>query len=118
MRPALDALKRATLASQSVNAEPSFAPETLKGARTRGVKGREEAQGRGLILSGNGPHGGVGNAGRNVVLYGLPGRLMPNHLREYLRGFSFSPKDSEKTQVEKVQGCAFDIAHILTSLTN
>lgn len=107
-QPALKALQGATVAFMSVNPqikseEEVEAPTSI---RTRGMKGREQALERGVRLMGNGPHGGLNAAtsGRNVVLYGLPGYLEPSILREYLRGFNFAARESEKTQVQKLHG--------------
>jgi hypothetical protein len=101
-------LKGATIASTPITSllktdEEVNAPILSRG---RGLKGREEALERGLELKGDGPHGGLKAAlsGQNVVLYGLPGSLQPLQLREYLRGFKFSARESEKTQVQKLLG--------------
>jgi hypothetical protein len=105
MHPALGALRGATVGSIPFNFRPSPLPDVpAPPPRTRGVKGREQARERGLTLTGNGPRGGVSGAGKNVVLYGLPGKLSHNRVRDHLRGFSFAPGESERTQVEKVLG--------------
>ncbi|KAH9856945.1 hypothetical protein C2E23DRAFT_865593 [Lenzites betulinus] len=57
--------------------------------RTRGVKGRVEAARRGVI-SGDGPGGSITGGGRNVVLYGLPGKLVPGALIDSLQEFKLA----------------------------
>ncbi|KAI0831367.1 hypothetical protein BC628DRAFT_1353406 [Trametes gibbosa] len=69
--------------------------------RARGVKGMVEAARRGII-SGDGPNGGVTGSGRNVVLYGLPGKLTPEHVLDNLQGFKLAGVEHGKEVVVKL----------------
>jgi len=62
-----------------------------------------EAAERGLI-SGNGPRGGVVNEGRNVVLWGLPGRLTPEGLKGLLQNFKLAGTEGGKMEFVKTEG--------------
>ena len=64
-------------------------PNPLRIGRMRGSVGRQEAANKGLI-DGNGPNGGTSGHGKNVVMWGLPGKLPPAGLRNYLRAFQLA----------------------------
>jgi hypothetical protein len=70
--------------------------------RSRGAKGRENAMNRGVI-TGNGPDAGVRERGKNVVVWGLPGRLTPEDLREYLKGFRLAGSTSGEHDIIKIE---------------
>jgi len=59
------------------------------------VEGRQEAANRGL-LTGNGPDGGLASNGKNVIMWGLPGKLEPAYLKSYLKRFTLSGKTGEE----------------------
>ncbi len=69
--------------------------------RMRGQKGMLEAAQRGAI-SGDGPSGGITGSGRNVVLYGLPGKLHAGVLLDNLRGFKLAGAEFGKEVVVKL----------------
>ncbi|KAI0670319.1 hypothetical protein C8Q78DRAFT_1079296 [Trametes maxima] len=70
--------------------------------RARGPKGVLEAGQRGAI-TGNGPSGGVTGAGRNVVIYGLPGKLPPSTLADNLRDFKLAGTEYGREVVVKLE---------------
>jgi hypothetical protein len=63
--------------------------------RRRGAEGRQEAANRGL-LTGDGPDGGLASNGKNVIMWGLPGKLEPEYLKSYLKRFTLSGKKGEE----------------------
>jgi len=75
--------------------------ENLAG-RSRGVKGREEAMNRGT-LDGNGPDAGVRERGKNVVVWGLPGKLTTDQLREYLKNYRLAGTGGGREEILKLE---------------
>ncbi|KAF5386888.1 hypothetical protein D9615_001895 [Tricholomella constricta] len=69
--------------------------------RTRGSKGRAEAIARGAI-QGTGPRGQFPNAERNVVMWGLPGRLESNELEAALHGFKLARSAKGQATIVKI----------------
>jgi hypothetical protein len=67
--------------------------------RMRGSFGRQEAANKGLV-DGNGPNGGTSGNGKNVIMWGLPGKLPPDGLRNYLRAFRLSDASDEESIVK------------------
>ena len=67
--------------------------------RMRGVRGREQAAQRGLV-SGNGPNGGVTGSGKNVVIYGLPGKMTEEAAGYYLKSFKLAGLAGDKDIVK------------------
>ncbi|GLB35418.1 hypothetical protein LshimejAT787_0209830 [Lyophyllum shimeji] len=88
LRDNLRALERLTICGIPIKAQ---AVDFQEGGlpRTRGSKGRAEASARGAI-QGNGPRGNFPNTERNVVIWGLPGKLDPQELEEKLRDFKLA----------------------------
>lgn len=72
--------------------------------RVRGVKGRLEAAERGLI-TGNGPAGGVKDSARGVVIWGLPGKMTPDSLKDYLKNFKLAGLEAGKVPIIKLEVC-------------
>jgi len=98
----LTALRNATISSLPITSVSS-PPPTSSAARTRGTKGRMAAAERGLFF-GDGPRGGVVNEGKNVVLWGLPGRLTPEGLKGLLRNFKLAGTEGGKKEFMKLEG--------------
>ncbi|KAI8998580.1 hypothetical protein BD414DRAFT_512189 [Trametes punicea] len=97
---AYKALNSTVVGGKRVQARPiSIVPEI---PRSRGIKGRLEAAQRGII-TGNGPSGGVTSSGRNVVLYGLPAKVIPAVLVEALRSFKLAGTEFGKEVVVKLE---------------
>ncbi|KAF8481529.1 hypothetical protein JB92DRAFT_3037493 [Gautieria morchelliformis] len=69
--------------------------------RSRGVKGRDSAVNRG-VTTGNGPDAGVRERGRNVVVWGLPGKLTVEGLKEHLRSFRLAGSVNGEKDVIKL----------------
>lgn len=74
-------------------------PNPLRMTRTRGLTGRQEAAQKGLI-DGKGPNGGTSGNGKNVILWGLPGKLFPDGLKSYLRSFRLSDQGDQEIVVK------------------
>ena len=90
-------LAKATMSSLPLRA--SAVPNPFPVGRMRGSEGRQEAADRGLI-DGNGPGGGTSGNGKNVVIWGLPGKLPPDGLRNYLRAFRLSEASYQENVVK------------------
>ena len=67
--------------------------------RSRGLKGREEASERSIVL-GNGSQGGITDIGRSVVLSGLPGKITTDALRRYLKDYNLMGGKAEVVKIE------------------
>lgn len=67
--------------------------------RTRGLAGRQEAADKGLI-DGHGANGGISGNGKNVIVWGLPGKLPSDGLRNYLRAFRLSDENGQESIVK------------------
>jgi len=98
----LRALENASISSLPIFSVSSPPPAPVP-RRTRGAQGRMEAAERGLI-TGNGPGGGVVNEGKNVVLWGLPGRLTPEALKGFLHNFKLAGTEGGKKEFAKIEG--------------
>ena len=85
------------MASLSLRAKA--VPSPFSAGRTRGSVGRQEAANKGLI-DGNGPNGGTSGHGKNVIIWGLPGKLPPDGLRNYLRAFRLSDTSGQESIVK------------------
>ena len=90
-------LARATISSLPLSAAAVSNPFPV--GRMRGSDGRQEAADKGLI-DGNGPGGGTSGNGKNVVIWGLPGKLPPDGLRNYLRAFRLSEASYQENVVK------------------
>ena len=93
----LRALNNATMSSLLLRA--TAVPDPFNVTRTRGLIGRQEAANRGFI-HGDGPSGGTSGSGKNVVVWGLPGKLPPEGLKNYLRAFRLSDKSNQESIVK------------------
>jgi len=85
------------MSSLPLHATPIPNPSSI--GRTRGAVGREEASNKGLV-TGNGPNGGTSGNGKNVIMWGLPGKLPPDGLRNYLRAFRLSDTSGQESIVK------------------
>lgn len=90
-------LKKATISSLPLRA--TAVPNPFPTGRTRGTVGRNEAANKGLV-DGNGPNGGTSGHGKNVIIWGLPGKLPPDGLRNYLRAFRLSDVGNQESIVK------------------
>ncbi|KAF8352320.1 hypothetical protein F5887DRAFT_1172082, partial [Amanita rubescens] len=70
--------------------------------RARGDKGREEAATRGA-LRGDGPHAGISNGGKNVTIWGFPGKTGAASVEYIVRDFNLDRKKSGLASVYKIQ---------------
>jgi len=95
----LHALKNTTISSIPITAVSCPAPSDI--ARIRGVDGRKEAAERGR-LTGDGPGGGITNGGKNVVIWGLPGRVTPEGLKNLLRDFKLAGTEGKNQEFYKL----------------
>ena len=90
-------LKKATISSLPLRA--TAVPNPFPTGRTRGTVGRNEAANTGRV-DGNGPNGGTSGHGKNVIIWGLPGKLPPDGLRNYLRAFRLSDVSNQESIVK------------------
>lgn len=90
-------LNKATISSLPLCAVA--VPNPFPAGRMRGPVGRQEAVNKGLI-DGNGPNGGTSGNGKNVIMWGLPGKLPPDGLRNYLRTFRLSDASDQESIVK------------------
>ena len=97
---ALKNFKQAVVGGKTVQARAVDTPLVIP--RSRGTKGVLEAARRGAI-TGNGPSGGVTGSGRNVVMYGLPGRLYAETLVDILRSFKLAGSEYGKEVIVKLE---------------
>jgi hypothetical protein len=105
LRPNLNILAKASIATIPISAVPSPPPENSP-SRMRGAKGRAEAALRG-VANGNGPNAGTRNPSRYVVMWGLPGKMKIHELREFLRPFVLSGADHGQPEIVKLARSAF-----------
>lgn len=99
-QPCLTLIKSTIIGGNIVTARitnPAY--DNLALVRTRGIKGRSEAMERG-VLNGNGPDAGISHHGKTVVVSGLPGRLVADSLKQYIRELKLGGTNFEvlKTQ--------------------
>lgn len=83
----------------SLSLRATAVPNPFRVTRTRGPTGRGEAANKGLV-NGNGPNGGTSGNGKNVIVWGLPGKLPPGSLKNYLRAFRLSDENGEESVVK------------------
>lgn len=93
----LRTLNKASMSTLRLHA--TAVPNPFSTGRTRGLVGREQAANKGLI-NGNGPNGGTSGHGKNVIVWGLPGKLPPDGLRNYLRAFRLSDASGQESIVK------------------
>ncbi|KAL4077176.1 hypothetical protein V8B97DRAFT_1400259 [Scleroderma yunnanense] len=91
-------LEKSSVGGLLVNAYPADLPTV--NTELRGVKGRQLAAKRGAI-TGTGPSGGVPSNGRHVCIRGLPPKVSPESIKEYLQKFGLTKLD-DKTEVYQV----------------
>jgi len=101
LRPNLTALQKSHISTFPIKAMSSSPPNNGPPSRMRGAKGRTEAVNRGII-TGNGPHGGMLNPSRNVVIWGLPGRLTRAQLRDFLKDCNVPDTDESRMEIVKL----------------
>jgi hypothetical protein len=101
LNQSLRALQNASISSIPITAASCPPPPSIP-RRTRGEEGRKEAAERGVI-TGNGPRGGVRNEGKNVVLWGMPGRLTSEGLKWSLHTFKLAGTDGGKQECVKLE---------------
>jgi hypothetical protein len=95
-------LHNSVIAGHTVTVVPEEEPKDPSFIRSRGQRGREEASERGIV-TGNGPSGGITRGGRNVVLYGLPGKMTPEAASYYLGSFKLASQVAG-SQEENITG--------------
>ena len=100
LRDNLRKLENFTLLGLPVKATPKVL-EADRPPRSRGEKGRTEAVARGAH-TGDGLKGNFPNTERNVVIWGLPGRLDPSHIEEALRDFKLGRTPKGRHTILKV----------------
>jgi hypothetical protein len=100
LRDNLRLLERFTIAGEPVSAEPKIVEESRP--RTRGTKGRAEAEERG-VATGNGPHAGLlQNTGKTVVIWGFPGKMTAGMALPYFHEFKVAKSKKETHRIQKI----------------
>src|SRR6266550_1255968 len=96
-------LQNALVAGNPLKAQPAMLndADTML-PRARGDKGREEAAIRGA-LRGDGPHAGISNGGKNVTIWGFPGKTGAASVEYIIRDFDLDRKKSGVASVYKIQ---------------
>ncbi|KAF9466362.1 hypothetical protein BDZ94DRAFT_1280997 [Collybia nuda] len=95
-------LERLTVAGLPVKSRPRLLrDDEAAPSRMRGVKGRAEASERGIV-TGNGPHAGITNCERHVVIKGLPGRISLQTLENTLRSYQLAETRGGRPRIVKV----------------
>ncbi|KAI0780865.1 hypothetical protein BD413DRAFT_608095 [Trametes elegans] len=97
---AAKALNKAVVGGKMVTAQSVATIPERK--RSRGTKGLLEAAQRGVI-NGSGIGGGITGSGRNVVLFGLPEKLIPFVLADNLRQFKLAETEHGREVVVKLE---------------
>jgi len=88
---------RFQITAQDIICAPVPQPDSLV-RRQRGIQGRAIAAQKGKTL-GNGPDAGTSSRGRDVVLYGLPGKIEAEDVFAALTGFEINSKSRETTDI-------------------
>ena len=101
LRPNLVALQKSQISTFPITAVSSPPPANIPPSRVRGVKGRTEAENRGLV-TGNGPHGGLLNPSRNVVISGLPGKFTRAEVRRFLKDCNLPDTDEGRMEIVRL----------------
>ncbi|KAF8590591.1 hypothetical protein K439DRAFT_1627841 [Ramaria rubella] len=101
VEPAFALLRNAQISGFTVDLATTGPLQDLPG-RTRGADGRREAMNRG-ILTGNGPDAGVRDRGKSVVIWGLPGKLTSEGLREHLKEVRLAGSADIKEDIVKIE---------------
>ncbi|KAH9951225.1 hypothetical protein B0H21DRAFT_269749 [Amylocystis lapponica] len=99
---ALRSLKGTIVGGAMIEAGSVREDQVHRPTRTRGARGRAQAAERG-IMDGNGVGAGVTSTGRSVVLSGLPGKLTPDALKEFLKSFKLAGHDNDKREIVKLE---------------
>lgn len=100
LRDSLRLLERLTIAGTPVSAKQKIVIEGRQ--RTRGTKGRAEAEERGLI-GGNGPHAGsLTKTGRMAVIWGFPGKMTADVVSQHFKDFKMERSGRDKVSVRRV----------------
>lgn len=92
-------LQKSTVTGLPLHA--SAVSDAAQAKRTRGVQGRQEAADRGA-LNGTGPEGGLASGGKNVVVWGLPGKLEPDGFANYLKRFDVTGLKGSGPEIVKL----------------
>jgi len=96
----LKKLQHTTISSLPITAASSYPPGHVL-RRARGERGRMNAAGRGVVL-GNGPRAGLLSGGKNVALWGLPGKLANEALKGYLQNFKLAGTEGGKREFTRI----------------
>lgn len=96
----LKCLENVTITSLPITAASSDPPVGIP-VRGRGAKGRGEATERG-VLTGDGPRAGLLSSGKNVVIWGLPGKLTNEGLKGFLQNFKLAGTEGGKKEFLRV----------------
>lgn len=105
LRENLRLLDNISISGTLLKARPAvFDDPSAAFPRGRGAKGREDAAARG-VLDGNGPHAGIGNNGKNVMVWGFPGKTEKLAVKYIVRDFDLARNNDGEFKVFKIEQC-------------
>ncbi|CAE6515384.1 unnamed protein product [Rhizoctonia solani] len=102
---ALEVLRDSVIAGYTIRAQKTDEQNLVDAGlppRTRGPRGRAEAQERGLA-SGNGPDAKLINRQKNVYMWGLPGRILGPELVKLLDPYELRVTAEEPRPIQKLE---------------
>ncbi|CAE6433245.1 unnamed protein product [Rhizoctonia solani] len=102
---ALQVLRDSVIAGHTIRAQKTDEQNLVDAGlppRTRGFRGRAEAQERGLA-SGNGPDAKLINRQKNVYMWGLPGRTLGPELVKLLDPYGLRVTAEEPRPIQKLE---------------
>ena len=106
LRENLRLLENISIANTFLKARPAvFDDRDAAFPRGRGAKGRQDAVARGA-LDGNGPHAGIGNSAKNVMVWGFPGKTEKLAVKYVVRDFDLARNSDGQLKVFKIEQCA------------
>jgi RNA recognition motif-containing protein len=102
---ALQVLRNSVIAGHTIRAQKTDEQNLVNAGlppRTRGPRGRAQAQERGLA-SGNGPDAKLINRQKNVYMWGLPGRVLGPELVKLFEPYGLRVTDEEPRSIQKLE---------------
>ncbi|CAE6425998.1 unnamed protein product [Rhizoctonia solani] len=102
---ALQILRGSVIAGHTIRAQKTDEQNLVNAGlppRTRGPRGRAEAQERGLA-SGNGPDAKLINRQKNVYMWGLPGRTLGSELTKLFDPYELRVTAEEPRAIQKLE---------------
>ncbi|KAF8710680.1 hypothetical protein RHS03_02153, partial [Rhizoctonia solani] len=102
---AVQVLRGSVIAGYTIRAQKTDEQNLVNAGlppRTRGPRGRAQAQERGLA-SGNGPDAKLIKRQKNVYMWGLPGRMLEPELAKIFEPYGLRVTDEEPRSIQKLE---------------